>query len=333
MLVVMLYRPLGNTGLQLSAIGLGGHWRTAGGPRYCDRFPDDEVPAETLRNRVEVVDFCLDAGINYLDITTAAECVAYGKAMAGRRQRIIIGADDYQWSARNPDCLNVPAMIANVERCLNRLRTDYLDIWRVVSEIHGHNTDRDLETVIEAADRLRQAGKIRHLGLSSHHPGWIARALEQFAAFEVALIPSVPAGCGDTAIPGVDAGANPFEIAARRRVGVIGIKPFAGGLLFRPAVADSDVTHGVANDELNNALAREALRSVLHERANVTCVIPGMSSLPEAMNAIAAVTAPPPDPDRQRWLTARIAAQLASLPPDYRWLSAWNAWAQPSRES
>lgn len=300
----MRYRLLGNTGLHLSVIGLGGHWRTQDGRRYYDRFANDDVPTDLIRNRTEVVAACRDAGINYLDITTQAECLTYGAVLRGCRQDFILGADDYQWSARNPHCCNMAALIANVERCLTRLQTDYLDIWRVTAEVHGRNTDAQIESVIEAADRLRSAGKVRFLGVSSHHPGWIQDAVQNFAAFQIAIVPCTPLGCSFPRQP------DPVRLMAERKLGVLSIKPFAGGLLF----------DGVDDDRL----ARLTLQYLLENRPQITSVLAGMTTVDEVSNAICAATSSPMAENEKHWLEERVLARLSRLPLEYAWLDQWH---------
>jgi hypothetical protein len=98
----MGYRRLGKTNLMLSEISLGGHWRNRGGGRYWDLFANDECPADVAKNRTDVMSKCIECGINYLDITTRAECISYGIALKGRREKMIVGADDHRLGPRNP---------------------------------------------------------------------------------------------------------------------------------------------------------------------------------------------------------------------------------------
>lgn len=310
----MLYRTLGNTGLSVSAIGLGGHWRTHDGKRYYDRFENDEVPAEILANRANVVAAALDVGINYLDITTTAEAVAYGRVLGSSRDRIIIGADDYQWSARNPRACNAELLAESVERILRRLRTDHIDLWRVTAEVHGRNSDADVEAVIAAAEQLRQAGRIRFLGFSSHHPGWIQRAVTEFDAVQVAIVPCTSLGCGE---PAPAPPPQPLRTIAETGCGLMTIKPFAGGSLFAggersPSPADTD------------RLARLTLTHILQSRPEIACVLAGMTTVAEVHNAAEAartITIPQQD---QSWLDAVSQERLSTLPPEYSWLAQWH---------
>ncbi|NQT13122.1 MAG: twin-arginine translocation signal domain-containing protein, partial [Planctomycetes bacterium] len=57
----MEYRPLGATGLMLSAISLGGHWK---------KVPYQYGTEAFAKNRRDVVSACIDCGINYVDACT-----------------------------------------------------------------------------------------------------------------------------------------------------------------------------------------------------------------------------------------------------------------------
>ena len=54
---------------------------------------------------------------------------------------------------------NLPGKLAdcqskNVEECLRRLDTDYLDIWRVQAKMDGSSQDEHMEVCVEAAGKL-----------------------------------------------------------------------------------------------------------------------------------------------------------------------------------
>ena len=94
----MGYRRLGKTNLIISEVSLGGHWRAPWRDRsdgwWWGKFANEQVPEDVAKNRTEVVSAAIDAGMNYLDLTGAEECLCYGAALKGRRGKMIVGADD-----------------------------------------------------------------------------------------------------------------------------------------------------------------------------------------------------------------------------------------------
>ncbi len=301
----MHYRPLGRTGLRVSEIGLGGHWPDPAGNRYASVYEGDRVPREVVKHRVAVLDACLELGINYIDITTAAECAAYGAALAGRRERFFIGADDYRLGCRRPERLNTAVLVEAVEGCLRRLRMDRLDLWRVTTDVNGGNTPEHLACVAEAARRLRQAGKIRFLGLSSHHRPWLRAALQSLDGLDVVIMPCLPAS--RPAPP-----AESALLAARDRgLGVIAIKPFAGGSLF----AGRALSRGQSA-----RLAGAALRRVLALDPAISCVVAGFCDA-EELRATVLAAAQPGDDDGEAGPTAD--GLVAGLQSDRAWLTGW----------
>ena len=77
----MEYRRLGKTGLWLSAVSIGGHWK-----KIKHRFGSDDFK----KNRREVLAACMDHGINFVDACTFQEVAAYPKALGKRREEMYI---------------------------------------------------------------------------------------------------------------------------------------------------------------------------------------------------------------------------------------------------
>jgi aryl-alcohol dehydrogenase-like predicted oxidoreductase len=338
----MHYRRLGKTGLVLSEIGIGGHWKAPWRQRaqgwWWGKFIDDEnpvVPEEVAQNRRDVVSACIEAGVNHLDITGLAEAMAFGAALAGRRDRMIVAADDYKMCPRHPQYCNVKSQIENVENCLKALGSDYIDIWRPQAKMDGTNTDADIEVMVETFARLKKAGKVRHLGVSSHTSRWLQHVIERYPQFEMVIFPCTAKTKAKTQPP---VGANVeilnsqtngrvdislFDVAQKHDVGVITIKPFFGGSLFQ---SDNQLKTGAwgVGSKLENDLARVTLQCILSKDA-VTAVIPGMSTAYEAENAIlASYTRPLPVTAADKvWLEAQTQQRWAALPPEYAWLRQW----------
>jgi aryl-alcohol dehydrogenase-like predicted oxidoreductase len=150
-------RPLGRTGVQLSALGFGcmtliGWYGTR----------DDEEARATLLS-------ALDQGITHLDTAASYQLgdneKFVGDAIRGRRDGVFL-ATKYGITRNAAGQLivdNQPGSLrAAVESSLTRLGTDRIDLFYL------HRIDRDtpIEESIGALAQLVQAGKIRHLGLS-----------------------------------------------------------------------------------------------------------------------------------------------------------------------
>src|SRR5206468_11310247 len=91
-----------------------------------------------------------------------------GQALKPHRQKIFIASKFCSADGHLPQDTPVAQIIASVESSLRRLQTDYLDVC-IIHEVNG--LDRLMApTFHEAFDRLKQQGKARFLGVSSHTP-------------------------------------------------------------------------------------------------------------------------------------------------------------------
>jgi len=153
------YRRMGRTGWQVSDVALGaGRLSGARGQR---------IVAEAL-----------DRGVNYIDTAPdySAEGSerAVGAALQGRRAEVFLATKFCTPLGNLPAGTPVADYLSAVDASLARLQTDYVDL----IHIHGVDSlDRLLDpNVHEAFDRLREQGKARFLGFSSHTPRLVAVA-------------------------------------------------------------------------------------------------------------------------------------------------------------
>lgn len=331
----MIYRRLGKTGLMLSEVSLGGHWKNRNAGRYWDSFSNEQVPDDVAKNRSDVISACIDAGINYLDITTAAECLSYGVALKGRREKMMVAADIHNLGPRNSNFCNVKDQTRNVDTCLRYLQTDYLDIWRPQAKMNGSNTDAEVESLIETFDKLHKAGKIRHLGMSSHSRPWFEHVIEKYPQFEMFIFPcsSKTKEKGEAPVTGNVVEVNPghgsdrtqsiFKKLVKYDVGLVTIKPYFGGSLFESCGKVKFPVMGVGSKTENDA-ARLTLQCILANPA-ITASVPGLSTVYEVENAARASYTRPlgiSKADKQ-WLEEITDHQWANLPEDYAWLRDW----------
>jgi len=338
----MTYRRMGKTNLMVSEVSLGGHWKNRNAGRYWDSFANEEVPADVAKNRTDVVSASIDSGINYLDITTAAECLCYGVALKGRRDKMYVGADIHNLGPRNPSYCNVKDQTFNVDTCLRLLKTDYLDIWRPQAKMAGKlgtnqlNTDPEVESLIETFQKLHKAGKVRHLGMSSHCRPWFEHVLNKYPEFEMVIFPCSSKTKVKGQSPtkdnieevnpghGSDQTQSIFNVVHERDVGVVTIKPYFGGSLFKDSAGKIRFPVMGVGSKKENDIARLTLQCILANEA-ITSTIPGLSTVYEVDNAARASYTRPlgmTAADKE-WLMDITEQQWANLPREYEWLRDW----------
>jgi predicted aldo/keto reductase-like oxidoreductase len=306
----MRYRKLGKTDLWISELSFGGHWRTREGERYWGSFPNDKVPADVQRNREDVFGRAIDLGLNYLDITTPAEATAYGNAMKGLGQRMYVGYSDYILCIRDPNRRTVDAMMFEIDEGLKRLQIDCLDIWRPQADMGGNHTDDEINRVVETFHKAKDQGKVKHLGISSHSRDFTIRLMTGFPDFEMFIFPY-------TFGSEMDPEHSVFPMVRERNCGLVCIKPFAGGSLFR-------LERRQLGDKFDgNEVATRALRKILSNEY-LTASIPGQTTIEELENNVSVRKMPKQLTEAEHASLREIAREtMASLPADYQWLRQW----------
>ncbi len=157
-------RPLGATGIDVSAIGLG---TVKLGRNAGLSVAPFELP--TLRQARHLLERAGALGINLLDTAPAygESETRLGTLLQGVRERWILctkAGETFDGQRSHYD-FTPEAIRASVERSLRRLHTDYLDIVLI------HSDGRDVEILsrcgaLDALDALKRAGKIRATGFS-----------------------------------------------------------------------------------------------------------------------------------------------------------------------
>ena len=161
----MRYRQLGSSDLQISEISLGS-WLTYGGG-----VGGDEAEACVAK--------AFEVGINFID---TANVYAGGRAedflgqvLASRPRDSYILATKVFFQMPNGDRgLSRAQILKNIDLSLERLRTDYVDLY----QCHRYDWDTPLEETMQALTEVVRSGKARYLGFSEWPVDKIAEAME-----------------------------------------------------------------------------------------------------------------------------------------------------------
>jgi aryl-alcohol dehydrogenase-like predicted oxidoreductase len=308
----MEYRRLGKTDLWVSAVCLGGHWKRlqAAMGRGIDQPPGEAMDA-FLNNRADVVSRCIEVGINYVDACSPGEILTYARVLRGRREKVYFGFSWHTRELRFPEWRTKDKLIYCVDEGLRESGLDYADIWRVSALMNEPQPDADIDATVEAFEHVHKQGKVRFLGVSSHHHGFLKRLVENWPQVSVILFPYT---ASSKELPQ----DSLFDAVRKQDVGVFGIKPFASNSIFK---GDSQPGNPMANDD--DELARLTIRYILGNDA-ITAPIPGLISLHQVDNVALAVRERRElDVGEQARLKRAGEQMLAKLPPDYEWLRDW----------
>lgn len=170
----MQYAKLGNSGLIVSRLALGTMTFNLGSEFIPGVANVGQKDANTL------VSVALDHGVNFFDTANGYSSgeseTALGIALGNKRkENIVCTKIGFRQSERiTHSGLSRGAILEEVEGCLKRLNTDYLDVLVV------HKTDftTPLEETLSTLDDVVRQGKARYLGFSNW-PAWMgARAIE-----------------------------------------------------------------------------------------------------------------------------------------------------------
>ncbi|MDB4896302.1 MAG: aldo/keto reductase [Firmicutes bacterium] len=208
----MQYRRLGRTGLKVSEIGLG-----------TMMFGEKTSEAESIR----IIQQALDAGVNLIDVADvyaggASEHIV-GAALAGRRSQAVLATKGGRPTPLGQG-LSRSHLFKAVEASLQRLRTDYIDLYQV----HRWDPETPLEESLSALNDLIRQGKIRYIGCSNFAAWQLCKALWISDVRNYARFDSVQPRYN---LVYRDPEAELFPLSRSEGVGVLAYSPLAGGVL------------------------------------------------------------------------------------------------------
>jgi aryl-alcohol dehydrogenase-like predicted oxidoreductase len=164
----MEYRKLGKTDLNVSVVGFG-----------CAPLGDIfgiMDPKEGER----AVHLAVDSGMNFFDTSpyygvTLSE-TRLGAALAGRRDKVVLatkcgryGKADFDFSAKR--------VIASIDESLQRLQTDYVDLFHV-HDVEFGDVEMIINETVPALRQIQKQGKARYIGVTGYPPKVLRRIAE-----------------------------------------------------------------------------------------------------------------------------------------------------------
>jgi len=216
------YRTLGNTGENVSCIGLGGY--------HLGQQSDEQESIRIIRTG-------LDEGINFLD-----NCWDYndGKSEVRMGKALRDGYRKKAFLMTKIDARTKKGATQQIDESLRRLQTEVIDLLQFHEVIR--ETDPDLifapnggmEAVVEA----KQKGKVRYIGFTGHKSPDIHLKMLNTAFAHNFTLNSV-----QMPLNLMDAHYNSFEkkvlpVLVKHNIGVLGMKPMGDGLILKSKTAE-----------------------------------------------------------------------------------------------
>ncbi len=214
----MPLRPFGQTGEQVSLLGLGG--AHIGGAKLADE------------DAIRLMHAAFDAGVTFLD-----NAWEYNAGISEFR----MGTAIRQWSGdrddlfvMTKDCAHdrkAPHSMVKLEQSLRRLGVDHLDLWQLHEVVWEDDPDWIFAPggSAEALLKAKEQGKVRYIGFTGHkHPDIHRRMLSQGFPWDAVQMP----------LNVFDAHYASFEreilpLCQEQGIAVIGMKSFAAGDVFK----------------------------------------------------------------------------------------------------
>jgi aryl-alcohol dehydrogenase-like predicted oxidoreductase len=202
-------RPLGRTGVQVSAIGLGGYHLGS---------------AKDLGEARQIVDVAVDSGINFFDNAWDyhdGQSEAWlGDALKGKRDRVVLMTKVCTHGRDKHTAMQM------LEESLNRLQTDHLDVWQIHEVIYYNDPDLIFRPngAAEALVQAKKDGKVRFVGFTGHKdPAIHLKMLSYNFPFDTV---QMPLNCFDASFRSFE--QNVLPELTRRGIAPLGMKSMGG---------------------------------------------------------------------------------------------------------
>ncbi len=202
-------RPLGKTGVQVSALGIGGYHLGS---------------AETDQAATEIVAKAIAHGVNFFDNAweyhDGLSEERLGKALKGKRDQVLVMTKVCTHGRDKKLAMRM------LEESLRRLQTDHLDVWQIHEVVYDNDPDLIFAPngAAEALIAAKQQGKVRFIGFTGHKdPEIHLKMLSHDFPFDTI---QMPLNCCDATFRSFETHVLPQ--AGRRGIAALGMKSLGG---------------------------------------------------------------------------------------------------------
>lgn len=264
----MYYKEYGNTGMKVSAIGLG-----------TMRYDEEDIKAGRLEKCAEIPLYAFEKGINYWD-TAPFYCDDKSEIVTGIALSQVKRSDVYVTSKTNFNTLKSKNPDRNMfrrrlEQSLDRLKTDYIDFYHMWCMLSLDSWEKHMEAMYEFFEEAKKDGLIRNIVFSSHMQGNEIETVVDSGKFKGMLI-------GYNAL-NYRFRQSGIEKAYNNGMGVVVMNPLGGGMIPQNPEAFSYLTKGT-----DLTVPQAALRFVASHK-EITVTLAGCTTKEHIDDAVKAV--------------------------------------------
>jgi len=202
-------RPLGATGVMVSALGLGGY--------HLGKLGSE-------REAIRITHAAIDAGITFMDNAweyhEGRSETIMGKAIADRRERVFLMTKVCTHGRGKREAMR------QLDQSLRRLRADVLDLWQIHECVYDNDPERHFVRggVVEALLDAKRQGKVRFIGFTGHkHPSIHLAMLAHELSFDTCQL---PLNCFDASFRSFE--QNVLPVLVSRGIAALGMKSLSG---------------------------------------------------------------------------------------------------------
>ncbi|MCL2046725.1 MAG: aldo/keto reductase [Oscillospiraceae bacterium] len=269
------------------------------------RLPRSAGSGEDFRNAVidyekaaEIIDYGMANGVNYYDTSHI-----YGGSEEFLGKALSKYPRDSYYLCTKYNTMGGPDFEGNFQGQLERLNTDYIDIYMIQAVLNDQSAENYLKSgCMEFIEKQKEAGRIRHVGFSAHAP---ASTLEWFVKAYPWEIAMIQLNYFDWAFAGAD---EQYKVLTDNGIPVVAMEPARGGRLANLSDEATSMLKALRPDWSPASWAYRWHMGL----SNMLVVLSGMSALEQIVDNVNTFETLSPLTDEENTLLDQVREQLKS---------------------